>query len=267
MKISEIARICRISPRMLRHYDSIGLLKPAKVDDQTAYREYTTEQIPVLQKILLFKDLGFSLEEIKSLIAEPKLEPVLQQQKLLLEQRILTEQARLQRLEVYLQRLTKEQYMFEVQVKALPSQLVASLQNQSLVLQFPEGGQDISKLIEVFIADLNLETVQPVPHSIFWHESNEYPIPELIHPIQQAREFKYAIVKTLEPVPMAACLEYVGHYADDGMMQAFTYLHAWLEQHQYKATDAIRQVYHIHSEQSNLTRIELQIPFGSHPSS
>jgi DNA-binding transcriptional MerR regulator len=64
MKISELAHICRISPRMLRHYDSIGLLKPSRVDSETAYREYSSQQISVLQRILVFKDLGFSLEEL-----------------------------------------------------------------------------------------------------------------------------------------------------------------------------------------------------------
>jgi DNA-binding transcriptional MerR regulator len=261
MKISEIAHICRISPRMLRHYDSIGLLKPSKVDSQTAYREYSVKQISVLQRILVFKDLGFSLEEIKSLIEAPNLEPVLQQQKIVLEQRILAEQARLARLEAYLHH-SKEKIIFQVEVKSLPSQLVAAFQDASLVQQFPEGGQDISKLIEVFVQDLKpfLESDQAVPHSIFWYGTNEYPIPELIQPMMQAQDFKVAAVKTLESEPQAACLEFVGNYADDEMTQAFTFLFSWLEEQGFSSKGVIRQVYQVVSD--NVFRIELQIPFS-----
>jgi DNA-binding transcriptional MerR regulator len=264
MNISELARICRISPRMLRHYDSIGLFKPAKVNEQTAYREYSGHQILVLQRILVLKDLGFSLEEIRVMVQEnlsvEQTKLVLSKQKILLEQRIHEEQARLTRLELHLPNLSKEKFMFQVEIKSLPSQLVASLQNDSLVQQFAQGGQDISKLIEVFTIDLKpiLVAGQPMPQSIFWHESNDYPIPELIHPIAEPFDFQYAKVKTLDPVPEAACLEFNGHYADEGMMQAYTYLHTWLEEHGFRSSGATRQMYNLHSE--GVFRIELQIP-------
>jgi hypothetical protein len=196
------------------------------------------------------------------LIEEPVLEPVLQQQKMVLEQRILAEQARLARLENYLLSYSKEKIMFQVIVKSLPSQLVAAFQDASLVQQFPEGGQDISKLVEVFVKDLKpfLEPNQAVPHSIFWYGTNEYPIPELIQPIMQARDFKVACVKTLEPVPEAACLEYVGNYADDGMTRAFEYLFSWLEEQGLTSRGVTRQIYQVVSD--GVFRIELQIPFS-----
>ncbi len=261
MKISELARICCISPRMLRHYDLIGLLKPSRVDSQTAYREYSSQQIPVLQRILVFKDLGFTLEEIKSLIEESVLEPLLQQQKTILEQRILTEQARLARLEAYLLSCNKEKIMFQVEIKSFPSQLVASLQNDSLVQQLPEGGQDISQLIEQFAQDLKpiLEPEKAFPHSIFWHSTNENSFPELIHPIKQVEDFRFVTVKTLEPVPEAACLEFVGHYADEGMTQALTFLFSWIEEQGFVSRGVTRQVYEVVSE--GVFRVELQIPF------
>ncbi len=38
LKIGDFSKLSRISIRMLRHYDDIGLLKPKRIDDQTAYR-------------------------------------------------------------------------------------------------------------------------------------------------------------------------------------------------------------------------------------
>ena len=49
---------------MLRYYDNAGLLTPAVIDKFTGYRMYTTDQIPVLQKICLLRDMGFNVTEI-----------------------------------------------------------------------------------------------------------------------------------------------------------------------------------------------------------
>ena len=54
----------------LRHYDELGLLKPAHVDKFTDYRYYEIDQLPRLNRILALKDLGLSLEQIKRLLNE-----------------------------------------------------------------------------------------------------------------------------------------------------------------------------------------------------
>jgi DNA-binding transcriptional MerR regulator len=51
-KIGDFSRLAKISIRMLRYYDELGLLKPAEVDKFTGYRFYTTAQISQLNKII-----------------------------------------------------------------------------------------------------------------------------------------------------------------------------------------------------------------------
>lgn len=63
-RIGEFARFTRVSVKMLRHYDEIGLLPPAHVDPRTGYRWYAAAQLPSLNRILLLRDLGFGLDEI-----------------------------------------------------------------------------------------------------------------------------------------------------------------------------------------------------------
>ena len=46
LKIGEFSKLSRISVRMLRHYDEIGLLKPAEIDRFTDYRYYREDQLP-----------------------------------------------------------------------------------------------------------------------------------------------------------------------------------------------------------------------------
>lgn len=66
--ISEVARQARISSRTLRHYDEIGLLRPASVG-ANGYRYYEREQLLRLQRILLLRDLGLGLEVIGRVLA------------------------------------------------------------------------------------------------------------------------------------------------------------------------------------------------------
>jgi DNA-binding transcriptional MerR regulator len=56
---------------MLRHYDQLGLLRPAHVDPATEYRYYTADQLPRLHRIIALQDIGFSLEQIRSLLERP----------------------------------------------------------------------------------------------------------------------------------------------------------------------------------------------------
>jgi len=69
-KIGEFSRIARVSARLLRFYDELGLLKPGVVDATTGYRFYTSAQLQRLNRILVLKDLGLSLEQIGGVIDE-----------------------------------------------------------------------------------------------------------------------------------------------------------------------------------------------------
>ena len=45
LKIGDFSKLSRVSIRMLRHYDDIGLLKPAEIDEFTGYRYYHEQQL------------------------------------------------------------------------------------------------------------------------------------------------------------------------------------------------------------------------------
>ena len=69
LKIGDFSKLSRISVRMLRHYDEIGLLRPVFVDQFTDYRYYAENQLPIVGRITALKDMGFRLAEISSLLA------------------------------------------------------------------------------------------------------------------------------------------------------------------------------------------------------
>ena len=68
LSIGDFARHGRVSVRMLRHYDAIGLLKPAHVDQVTGYRSYEARQLSRLNRIVALKGLGFTLQHVHSIM-------------------------------------------------------------------------------------------------------------------------------------------------------------------------------------------------------
>lgn len=91
--IKKVSEISGLSVRTLHHYDEIGLLSPMK--NEKGYRYYSEEDMSVLQTIMFYKYLGFSLKKIKELLAQGdnELLPVLKKQLLLMQcekQRLLT---------------------------------------------------------------------------------------------------------------------------------------------------------------------------------
>lgn len=68
--IGDFARHGRVSVRMLRHYDALGLLRPARVDPATGYRSYAAGQLARLNRIVALKDLGFTLDQVATLLAD-----------------------------------------------------------------------------------------------------------------------------------------------------------------------------------------------------
>ena len=62
--VSEVATLANVSVRTLHHYDAIGLLSPS-ARSEAGYRLYERRDLERLQQILFFRELGFSLEEIR----------------------------------------------------------------------------------------------------------------------------------------------------------------------------------------------------------
>lgn len=87
MKVKELALLVGISVRTLHHYDAIGLLKPDRITE-SGYRVYSSHNLEMLQQILFFRELGFSLKQIQSIVTGPdfnRLEALKQHREMLLE--------------------------------------------------------------------------------------------------------------------------------------------------------------------------------------
>ena len=81
MTVKKVSQLTGVSIRTLQYYDTIGLLKPDQYTD-SGYRLYGTDALKRLQQILLFRELEFSLKEIRAIMDAPDFdtEKALQQQ-------------------------------------------------------------------------------------------------------------------------------------------------------------------------------------------
>lgn len=110
--IGEFAQHGRVSVRMLRHYDAIGLLRPACVDPVTGYRSYQASQLAQLNRVIALKDLGFTLQQVQEIMAEQvsaaELRGMLRLRRAEIQSRIDAETSRLARVEARLATIEDE---------------------------------------------------------------------------------------------------------------------------------------------------------------
>lgn len=66
MKIGELANLLKVTPRTIRYYESLGLVRPSRRSDG-GFRLYSSDDRKLLLSIFALKKLGFSLEEIGKL--------------------------------------------------------------------------------------------------------------------------------------------------------------------------------------------------------
>lgn len=87
--VGEVAKLAHVSVRTLHHYDGLGLLVPSD-RSEAGYRLYTDEDLDRLQTVLFFKELGFSLEEIRDLVEDPAFD---RREALIVQRDLIAEQA------------------------------------------------------------------------------------------------------------------------------------------------------------------------------
>lgn len=100
--VGQVATLAGVTVRTLHHYEQIALLVPG---DRTAagYRQYAAADLDRLSQILFYRELGFPLDEISTLLDDPDADPA---EHLRRQHTLLT--ARLQRLQAMVDAVTKE---------------------------------------------------------------------------------------------------------------------------------------------------------------
>lgn len=132
-RIGDFSKIARVSARLLRFYDEMGLFTPVHADPQTGYRYYTVGQLAQLNRILVLKDLGFNLDQVRDILSSNVSAAELRNMLLLrrndVEQTLAAESQRLHRIETRIAQLESEGTLSadDVVVRGEPMRRILSL--------------------------------------------------------------------------------------------------------------------------------------------
>lgn len=246
-KIGEFSGLSRVSVRMLRHYDQLGLLTPSQTDTFTNYRYYSADQLPRLNRILALRDLGFSLEQIGEMLDEDvspeQMLGMLKLKRADVEQQMQEEKNRLARLEARITQMNKSatHASYDVILRDVEEELVATLRevavdDDRITSMFDE--------LETYVAQFEQARADKAPFTIYYDD--DYRDSDI--DAEVAVPLKYAIpesesirVRKTPQQSNVACVVHVGNYSN--IYQAYNTLLNWIDVNGYRMKGPVREVY------------------------
>jgi DNA-binding transcriptional MerR regulator len=245
-RIGEFAALTRVSQRMLRHYDEIGLLRPDSVDSRTGYRGYSAAQLPRLNRIIALKELGFGLEEVARLldanISVDEMRLLLERRREELEHRVRSDQDRLTQIANRLRAIERDERfpLGDVVVRPVAAALMATLRTV-----VPSLGKPVEHLFdesEAYVARHHARSAaSPV---LLFHETPcsegfdvEVAIP-LEHRIPSTTRIS---VRQIRGCDTMACVVYTGGYHQTE--HAVRTLREWASALRWTPRGRVREVY------------------------
>ena len=236
---------------MLRHYDDLGLLKPAMIDEFTGYRFYKEEQLFVMGRITALKDMGFALADIAKIMDDydnkEKLEQYLTRQQQELRKISDETEYKLMLLDTARKRLRKEQSMsFDVTTKVIPERYAATV--HMVVPHYEDEGILWGKLQEcktpLVPADPCLAAAEFLDKE-YKEENVEIVVWMTVK--GQYEDTENVKFKTLPEVKVASCV-IKGSYEQMG--EATATVASWIAENGFEVTGPMFNIYHVSPAQT-----------------
>jgi DNA-binding transcriptional MerR regulator len=248
LKIGEFSKLSRVSVRMLRHYDEIGLLKPAEIDRFTDYRYYREDQLPTAGRIAALKDMGFSLTEIVRMLEvyddRDRLESFFSTRLAELEALSKDTARKLTLLDAAQRRLRKEEHMsYDVTIRTIPERYAATV--QMTIPRYEDEGMVWSTLIQE-TCRMNLVEADPCLCAVSFldGEYKEEDVEVMAWKTVKGHypDTEHVKFRTLPEVTVASCT-YKGSYTL--ITEVYAAVVAWIEANGYEPSGAMFNIYHV----------------------
>lgn len=253
--------------KALRLYDQLGLLKPAHVDHFTGYRYYSAQQLPRLNRLLAFKDLGFSLEQIAHLLDDQiplsQMRGMLQLKQAELQQLVEAQATRLARVEARLKQIEQENTMpnYEVILKKIEPIKVVSV--RETLPNYPSVGRLFDELKDYL--HLHHEVKPGNYCAAIWHDSgykeqdvDGEAVISIHSPLSGNERIK---VYELPGVEAMACAVHHGSYKTISL--AYTAIGDWMDINGYQIVGVYREFYiqggHEQDNESYVTQVQFPV--------
>jgi DNA-binding transcriptional MerR regulator len=271
LNIGEFARLGQVSPRMLRHYDEIGLLRPDRVDGASGYRLYSVQQLERLHRIVALRDMGFGLEQIGQVLSDEvsveELRGMLRLRRAQIEQTVGEEQERLRRVEAHLRALEWRDIVELQDFVIKQTQPIRVALATARGLTHADIGAAFGRLLPQVISYLEAADAKPgISVGVYEDDAGTAPEGEIVLHAgfdiggQDVADGEEVHVVDL-PVLEVAATTYCG--GDDGIVAAWEALVRWIDDGGYKLVGDCRELYHEwHDEDPTKNVMELQQPIA-----
>lgn len=265
--IGEFAAIGRVSVRMLRHYDGIGLLVPARVDERSGYRHYGADQLRRLNRLLALKDLGFSLDQVRQVLDDEvdaaQLRGMLRLRRAELAERIATDRDRLARVEARLRIIEEEGVMnpVEVTVTPVPATRIAALTGTADSVDSEEIGPVVQGLFQRLGEFLGRGAIVPAGPPVVAYSPGPDGGLRCRVGFTVAGTAVPAGVELVELPALERAATLVHHGAMSEIGASYQRLGVWIEENGYRTDGTAREVYLVsHPAPQHDWETELQMP-------
>jgi DNA-binding transcriptional MerR regulator len=249
--IGDFASYGRVSVRMLRHYDALGLLQPARTDQLTGYRWYEARQLSRLNRIVALKDLGFTLEQVGSIlddkVSAEELRGMLRLRRAELQAQVTAGIARLTQVEARLQIIEREGAMpaDDVQVKRIPAVRVAELTGTAAGFEPESIAPVIGPLYDVLRGLLERAGIVAVGPPVAYYEATPGGDGVFVHaamPVNADLPGGHAFsIVDLPEIEQAATI--VHHGSMDNVVPTIQTMAQWIEANGYRSVGYNREMY------------------------
>ncbi|WP_432519288.1 MerR family transcriptional regulator [Kineococcus sp. SYSU DK006] len=267
--IGEFATTARVSVRVLRHYDALGLLPPAAVDPATGYRSCSAAQLGRLNRVLALKDLGLTLQQVRTVLDEEvgvqELHGMLRLRRAELAEQVAADAARLRAVEARLRTIEEEGTVGtqDVVVKDTEPVRVAELSAVAASFEPDEIGPVIQPLYGELHRRLAEAGIRPAGPGVSWYEhAGEHAEAVRVHAgvvVDAGQQARAGLEVTDLPAVRVATI--VHHGPMDGVGATWQVLARWIEDSGHRPLGLGGEVYLDYCPEDPSNGVtELQIP-------
>lgn len=277
LKIGEFSKIGRVTKRTLRHYDEIGLLSPIFIDDMSGYRKYSIDQLAKLNRIVLLKDLGFSLKEVRRMLDEDipidQMREMFSKKQKDLENEIYLSQKNLKMIKNRLAAIENEGRVPDYDIILKETDAFTMASHRMLVPHMNQMGVYCHGMYERLYKELRRLSVTPIGPEITFYYNEEYTETDIDMEtgivISKENEDAFQDVAsrleftTVEAEEHVASTIYTGPYHESG--EAVIELLKWIGTNNWQSIGALREVHlsgpaHPDGEVAKNAILEFQMP-------
>lgn len=254
LKIGDFSKLSRISIRMLRHYDELGLLIPKSTDDFTGYRYYAEDQLTTAGRIVALRDMGFGLVTIGKILENYDNPQALAEFLAVKQAEVKAESEAVSRrlllLDTAINRLRKDETAmnYNVTVKTMPERYVASV--RKVIPAYDQEGM-LWNIMMTETAPQKMQIAENCNSLAMFHDDG-FKESDVDVEIQMTVKGSYrntenVVFKTVPAVEVASAT-YKGSY--EQLTAVNQTVAAWVQDNGYEFNDMMFCIYHVSPAQT-----------------